>query len=270
MIVPQGSQVQTDKLDKQSQQKQDKVTSPQAAAGAQDSPKVIIPPPPMVVERDSSSVSIPKDHVSAVSKYESQLAASTKIQIGSPFGYRRDPFTRRSKFHAGMDIHARWGDPVGASLAGVVSFVGWSHGYGNVVIVDHGGGVSTHYAHLSSFASEVGQEVERGTVIGYAGSTGRATSPHLHYEVRIDGSPIDPLETVALDPSSDFFKRISKNAAAANASAPDGTEPVKPAAAEKPAADKLDKEKSDKDVKSDTSGQERPRRVGAQQSGAAF
>ena len=71
-----------------------------------------------------------------------------------------------------------------------MQFAGWHNGYGNLVIVDHGGGVTTYYAHLSSFELAVGANVERGTIVGYAGSTGRATSPHLHYEVRIDGSPL--------------------------------------------------------------------------------
>jgi murein DD-endopeptidase MepM/ murein hydrolase activator NlpD len=124
----------------------------------------------------------------------------------SNFGYRRDPFTRRAKFHSGVDLKARWGDAVGASQAGIVQFAGWHHGYGNMVIVDHGGGVTTQYAHLSSFDVEPGAHVERGTIIGRAGSTGRATSPHLHYEVRIDGTATDPLQPLALDPSSDYFK----------------------------------------------------------------
>jgi murein DD-endopeptidase MepM/ murein hydrolase activator NlpD len=123
------------------------------------------------------------------------------------FGYRRDPFTRRARFHSGVDIKARWGDPVGASQVGVIQFAGWYHGYGNLIIVAHGGGVTTHYAHLSSFDVDLGARVERGTIIGRAGSTGRATSPHLHYEVRIDGNPLNPFQPLALEPSSDYFKQ---------------------------------------------------------------
>jgi murein DD-endopeptidase MepM/ murein hydrolase activator NlpD len=88
-----------------------------------------------------------------------------------------------------------------------VQFAGWYHGYGNLIIVNHGGGVTTHYAHLSSYAIAVGGRVERGTIIGYAGSTGRATSPHLHYEVRIDDRPVNPFQPVALDPSSSYFNQ---------------------------------------------------------------
>jgi murein DD-endopeptidase MepM/ murein hydrolase activator NlpD len=140
------------------------------------------------------------------SKYESRPVIST-AQVGSSFGYRSDPFTGRARFHSGCDIKAHWGESVGASLGGMVQYVGWYHGYGNVVIVNHGGGVATHYAHLSSFDVQVGQRVERGQIVGRAGSTGRATSPHLHYELRIDGSPVNPFQPLALDPASAYFKQ---------------------------------------------------------------
>jgi murein DD-endopeptidase MepM/ murein hydrolase activator NlpD len=141
-------------------------------------------------------------------RYEERPAtvSSTGVKIGSLFGYRRDPFTRRARFHSGVDIKAKTGDPVGSSQSGIVQFAGWYHGYGNLVIVDHGGGVTTYYAHLSGFQLGVGDRVDRGTVVGYAGSTGRATSPHLHYELRIDGTAINPFQQVALDPSSAYFK----------------------------------------------------------------
>jgi murein DD-endopeptidase MepM/ murein hydrolase activator NlpD len=104
---------------------------------------------------------------------------------------------------------------VGASQAGIVQFAGWYHGYGNIVIIAHGGGVTTHYAHLSSFDVEVGSHVERGTIVGRAGSTGRATSPHLHYELRLDGIALNPFQTLVLESSSDYFKQTlpSVNAA---------------------------------------------------------
>jgi murein DD-endopeptidase MepM/ murein hydrolase activator NlpD len=140
------------------------------------------------------------------SKYESRPVIST-AQVGSSFGYRSDPFTGRARFHSGCDIKARWGESVGTSTNGIVQYVGWYHGYGNIVIVNHGGGVTTHYAHLSSFDVQVGQRVERGQIVGRAGSTGRATSPHLHYELRIDGNPVNPFQPLALDPTSDYFKQ---------------------------------------------------------------
>jgi murein DD-endopeptidase MepM/ murein hydrolase activator NlpD len=139
-------------------------------------------------------------------KFEERPVIASSVKIGSSFGYRVDPFTGGARFHSGVDIKAAWGDPVGASQTGMVKFAGWHSGYGNLVIVDHGGGVTTHYAHLSSFAVAVGTRVGRGTIVGRAGSTGRSTSPHLHYEVRIDDNPVNPLRPLALDETSDYFK----------------------------------------------------------------
>jgi murein DD-endopeptidase MepM/ murein hydrolase activator NlpD len=166
--------------------------------------------------RIKGMVSVP---VTPELRYEARPATSSPaIKVGSLFGYRRDPFTRRARFHSGVDIKAKTGDPVGSSQAGIVQFAAWYHGYGNLVIVDHGGGVTTYYAHLSSFRLGVGDRVERGTVVGYAGSTGRATSPHLHYELRIDGNAINPFQQVALDPSSAYFKSRSATSGSAPAS----------------------------------------------------
>lgn len=189
-----------------------------------DLENAVIPPSPVIVKKKANAILIPvaladpdlkaksatqsetQSDAKPESKYEEREVVASGPSVGSNFGYRRDPFTRRAKFHSGVDLKARWGDAVGASQAGIVQFAGWHHGYGNMVIVDHGGGVTTQYAHLSSFDVEPGAHVERGTIIGRAGSTGRATSPHLHYEVRIDGTATDPLQPLALDPSSDYFK----------------------------------------------------------------
>lgn len=175
--------------------------------------EILIPPAPIIIKRDPNAVSIPLDGIepktengAAESPYVERPATSSGVKIGSLYGYRRDPFTGRARFHSGLDIKARWGDPIGACLPGVVQFAGWYHGYGQLLIINHGGGVTTHYAHLSSFAVQVGDKVERGVLVGYAGSTGRATSPHLHYEVRIDGKYVNPLQPLALDPSSEYFK----------------------------------------------------------------
>jgi len=167
---------------------------------------LVVPPAPNVSKKANSSVSIPAAAAAGAQRYEERVASATSVSIGSDFGYRRDPFTRRAKFHSGVDIKARLGDSVGASCGGVVQYAGWYHGYGNIVIVDHGGGITTHYAHLSAFDVEVGDRVERGTIVGRAGSTGRATSPHLHYEVRVDGGAVNPLQPLVLDASSPFFK----------------------------------------------------------------
>jgi murein DD-endopeptidase MepM/ murein hydrolase activator NlpD len=185
-----------------------------------DLENAVIPPSPLIVKKKANAILIPveladpdlkaksdtQSDPKPESKYEEHPVVASGVSVGSNFGYRRDPFTRRAKFHSGVDLKAHWGDAVGASQAGVVQFAGWHHGYGNMVIVAHGGGVTTQYAHLSSFDVEPGAHVERGTIIGRAGSTGRATSPHLHYEVRIDGNAMDPLQPLALDPSSDYFK----------------------------------------------------------------
>jgi murein DD-endopeptidase MepM/ murein hydrolase activator NlpD len=94
--------------------------------------------------------------------------------------------------HQGQDIACGYGTAIHAAKAGTVIFTGVMSGYGNVVIIDHGGGFSTLYAHQSRIASSQGQHVDQGEVIGYVGSTGASTGPHLHWEVRVNGNPVDP------------------------------------------------------------------------------
>jgi murein DD-endopeptidase MepM/ murein hydrolase activator NlpD len=113
--------------------------------------------------------------------------------VTSGFGWRIDPIFRRRALHTGIDIAAAWGTPVEAAENGTVLYVGWMTGYGNVVVLDHGNGVSTVYAHLSSYVVRTGESVNRGQVIAHVGSTGWSTGPHLHFEVRQDGQPTDPL-----------------------------------------------------------------------------
>jgi murein DD-endopeptidase MepM/ murein hydrolase activator NlpD len=115
-----------------------------------------------------------------------------EIDPTSGFGYRTDPFFGRAALHTGIDLRDDYGAPVRATAAGIVVFAGANGGYGQMVEVDHGSGVVTRYAHLSAIAANVGQQVEPGAVLGRLGSTGRSTGPHLHYEVRIDGEPVDP------------------------------------------------------------------------------
>ena len=95
--------------------------------------------------------------------------------------------------HEGIDIAAPSGTSVVASASGTIVVSGWMGGYGNLVVVDHGGGVATAYGHLSGFAAFSGSYVSQGQTIGYVGSTGHSTGPHLHFEVRVGGSPVDPL-----------------------------------------------------------------------------
>jgi len=115
------------------------------------------------------------------------------------FGGRRNPFGGAGyEFHSGQDIEAAWGAPVVAGAAGKVSFVGWQNGYGQLVIVDHGGGLSTRYGHLSHIDVTLDQTVSRGQLLGKVGSTGRSTGPHLHYEVRINDEAVNPLPYLLL------------------------------------------------------------------------
>ncbi len=112
--------------------------------------------------------------------------------ITSPFGYRNHPIFGRSILHSGIDIGVDEGTPVHAADGGVVVEADWIGGYGNAVIIDHGNGLSTLYGHNSSLAVSAGQTVSQGQVIAYAGSTGNSTGPHVHFEVRANGDPVDP------------------------------------------------------------------------------
>lgn len=114
-------------------------------------------------------------------------------KLESGVGGRRNPFGGRGwEYHEGQDIDATYGTPVQVAASGRVIIAGWQRGYGNVVYVDHGSGLSTRYGHLSEIDVSVGQTVSRGQTIGLVGSTGRSTGPHLHYEVRINNQPVDP------------------------------------------------------------------------------
>jgi murein DD-endopeptidase MepM/ murein hydrolase activator NlpD len=120
-----------------------------------------------------------------------------RIRISSGFGVRSDPFTRRPAMHSGIDFRARTGTPILATGAGNVSMAEYHGGYGNLVEIDHGNGITTRFAHLSSISVIPGQFVTAGTMLGRAGSTGRSTGPHLHYETRIKDKPVDPRRFLA-------------------------------------------------------------------------
>jgi len=113
-------------------------------------------------------------------------------RLTSSFGERIDPFNGEGAFHRGVDISSAYGNPIVAPADGVVEFAGFMSGYGRLIKIDHGHGLTTRYGHLSGFAVRDGQSVKRGDVIGYVGTTGRVTSPHLHYEVRINETPVNP------------------------------------------------------------------------------
>jgi murein DD-endopeptidase MepM/ murein hydrolase activator NlpD len=115
-----------------------------------------------------------------------------EVEFTSGFGVRSDPFLGRPAMHTGLDFRASMGDPVRATANGKVASSGWAGGYGRMVEIDHGNGLSTRYGHLSEIGVKVGDAIKIGQVIGAVGSTGRSTGPHLHYETRIDGEAVDP------------------------------------------------------------------------------
>jgi murein DD-endopeptidase MepM/ murein hydrolase activator NlpD len=117
--------------------------------------------------------------------------------LSSTYGPRKDPFTGQPDFHPGLDISAGQGTPVKATADGTVESAAYNGNYGNSIVITHGFGIATRFGHLSQYAVRAGQKVKRGEIIGYVGATGRATSPHLHYEILINGSPIDPLRLLA-------------------------------------------------------------------------
>lgn len=123
--------------------------------------------------------------------YPSMLPAQGRIT--SEMGWRKNPFnTLRDEFHSGMDIAADIGTDVMATGKGVVSFSGYKHGYGYLVIIDHDFGIETRYAHNSSLIAKLGEHVKRGDIIAKSGNTGNSTGPHIHYEIRLNGEPQDP------------------------------------------------------------------------------
>lgn len=118
------------------------------------------------------------------------------IRVTSLYGMRTHPILGYSKAHRGVDFAGRVGTPAHSTAAGVVTFAGKSGAYGNMVEVSHGLGFSTRYGHLDAVAVAHGQAVDRNTVVGTVGKTGRVTGPHLHYEIRKDGTPLDPIAFV--------------------------------------------------------------------------
>jgi murein DD-endopeptidase MepM/ murein hydrolase activator NlpD len=113
-------------------------------------------------------------------------------QVTGSFGERIDPFNGEGAFHSGVDIGSTFGHQIIAPADGVIVFADFMGGYGKTLMLDHGHGISTRYGHLSGYAVTAGQHVHRGDVIGYVGLSGRSTGPHLHYEVRINDTPVNP------------------------------------------------------------------------------
>jgi murein DD-endopeptidase MepM/ murein hydrolase activator NlpD len=134
-----------------------------------------------------------------VERREALAAATPSILptigwISAGFGNRADPFTGEPAYHPGLDISADKGQPVRATASGMVESAEWSGNYGSFLVIDHGFGIKTRYAHLSGFAAKAGEMIQRGDLVGYVGATGRATGPHLHYEILANGQLIDPVK----------------------------------------------------------------------------
>jgi len=163
-----------------------------------------------------------------VKNKEKLLAAIPSIQpisnrtlnrVSSGFGYRIDPVYKDRRLHPGLDFTAPIGTPIYAAADGVVKDAGFNTGgYGNRVVVNHGFGYETLYAHMVRIKARVGTKVKRGEVIGYVGSTGKSTGPHLHYEVHKNGTQLDPIYFFYNDLTPAQFDRILKLAAASNQS----------------------------------------------------
>lgn len=127
--------------------------------------------------------------------------ASPRPPVTSQYGWRLDPLNGQHRFHAGLDLRAAYGQEVRTATEGVVTFSGEKPGYGLVVVVSHGSGLETRYAHLSSTGVAEGDRVQAGDVIARSGRSGRATGPHLHFEVRQHGQPVDPERVAGLVPA---------------------------------------------------------------------
>lgn len=127
-----------------------------------------------------------------------ELRLPVDAPVTSSFGPRTHPITGAKRLHAGIDLGAPTGTPIGAAAAGTVTFAGERGGYGNLVIVDHGNGTETRYAHQDTLGVRAGQVVEAGEPLGTVGSTGQSTGPHLHFEYRRNGEPVDPRPLLGL------------------------------------------------------------------------
>jgi murein DD-endopeptidase MepM/ murein hydrolase activator NlpD len=169
--------------------------TPRAGVGGPYVP-VRLPPGAGAFERQLYRINISRAQVERLSRtlalvpYRKPVIG--EVEFTSGFGVRSDPFLGRPAMHTGLDFRAATGDPVRATANGKVAASGWAGGYGRMVEIDHGNGLSTRYGHLSEINVKVGDQIRIGQVIGAVGSTGRSTGPHLHYETRIDGDAVDP------------------------------------------------------------------------------
>ena len=180
-----------------------KVPPPRTAAGdgAVGGPLVALSPnsDPASFRAGVALITGEIEHFGALRRVALRLPLTQPIPgapITSRFGVRIDPFLGTPAMHTGIDFRAPIGYPARATADGTVTIASYNGGYGNMVEVDHGNGITTRYGHLSKILVKVGQVVSKGTVLGRTGSTGRSTGPHLHYEVRVDGDAIDPMRYI--------------------------------------------------------------------------
>ncbi len=136
----------------------------------------------------SSGSTAPAPGSSSVSGFQWPISGG----VSSGYGYRVHPIYGTRRLHTGLDISGGSGTPIAAAKGGTVLSAGWRGGYGNAVVISHGGGITTLYAHQSQMNVSAGQQVGRGDIVGWVGSTGASTGPHLHFEVRVNGSPVNP------------------------------------------------------------------------------
>lgn len=167
-----------------------------STASATGGPFIPANAPKEAFERQLYRINIARAHVDRLNRTLTAVPlrkpVDGEIDFSSGFGMRVDPFLKSPAMHTGLDMRGDTGDPVRATATGTVTHAGPNGGYGKMVEVDHGNGLATRYAHLSAIDVKTGQSVRIGQIVGRIGSTGRSTGPHLHYETRIDGDPVDP------------------------------------------------------------------------------
>ena len=144
------------------------------------------------------------------------IALDQLTRFGSPFGYRIHPIFKIRKLHTGVDLTAPRNTPIHAAGDGIVVRADWAGGYGNCVRINHGYGYLTLYGHMQKYIVKPGQKVKRGDIIGYVGSTGLSTSPHLHYEVRINGKPVNPVNFYYNDLTDEEYDEMIRMSSTAN------------------------------------------------------
>lgn len=175
---------------------------PDADQRASGGPFIPLPDAAATIDTDLDGLRVDLAHrdrlASAIAGLPLRLPVEGRLDVTSGYGTRRDPFLGRIALHSGIDLRGDYGTPVTAAAGGVVTSAGPEAGYGTMVEIDHANGYATRYAHLSSTAAVVGQSVAAGTLVGRIGTTGRSTGPHLHYEVRIAGQPVDPARYISL------------------------------------------------------------------------